>query len=411
MLDRKKIISIIIILLVAAILGFLMYLAFFRQPAPALPPDDLEDLGPGGLPGVGPATEPGRVGEEGDLPEVSDIPEEDPGIVPDSVAAGGITSVKALSSDEAQNPTLLSSGSLAYYDDYESKFYKISPTGKVTELSDKEFYNVQNINWSPAADRAILEYPDGSKLAYDFKTNRQYTLPKEWEDFSFNSSGNQIAFKHLADIEENRWLATANFDGSGIELIEPLGQNADKVQVNFSPTSQIVANHWKSVNSNIEEIFFVGQYGENFKSLTVTGRGFKASWTPDGEKLVYSTYDAGQGYIPTLSLVNASGDAIGTNQKDLGVNTWIDKCAISSGSDYAYCAVPQEMPQGAGLLPELTYDIPDDFYRINLRTGQKELLAKPYGDYTADQVIISSDEGKLYFRDINTGRLHEIRLK
>lgn len=414
-LDRKKIIKIIILLAIAGLLGFLMYLAFFRKPAPYIPTDSELEY-PTGLPSAGPAGEREPVSEEDTGFPVTDIVEKEDFLSPaeakvDEVAAGALTRVSALSTDSAESPILMSDGSLGYYNRAESKFYKITSDGQVKELNNRAFHNVENVNWSPLGDKAVLEYPDGSKLTYDFETNRQYTLHKEWEDFSFDSSGDQIAFKHMATDKENRWLSTANYDGSGMYLVEPLGENADKVQVNWSPTGQVVANYWESMDANRQEVFFVGLYGENFKSTIVNGRGFKGEWTSDGQKLFYSVYNSNQGYVPNLWIVNAAGENIGTNRRDLGVNTWVDKCALSPDNNYAYCAVPSVMPQGAGLYPELTYDIPDDFYRINLKNGFKEFLAKPYGDYTADKVMLSSDEDKLYFRDINDGKLYKIKLK
>ncbi|NQU77222.1 hypothetical protein HQ544_00840 [Candidatus Falkowbacteria bacterium] len=409
-LDRRKIISIVIILAVAALLGFLMYLAFFRKPPPDITPLDVDTDGPiTGLPDVGPAGERPGIDPDTGLPFVSTLPPEE--IIPDEIAAGGITRVNALSATYAQNSVLTSDGSLAYYNRAQSKFFKITPSGSLKELSSKEFYNVENVNWSSSGDRAVLEYPDGSKITYDFNTGRQYTLPKEWQDFSFDSSGDQIAFKHIAQNKENNWLSTASFDGSNMFLVEPLGENADKVQVNWSPTGQVVANYWESRDAARQEVYFVGLHGENFKSTIVEGRGFDGEWTGDGQRLLYSVYNPNQSYIPNLWIVNASGESIGSGRKNLGVNTWVDKCDIAGDNSYAYCAVPQQMPEGAGLYPELTYDIPDDFYRINLQTGERELLAQPYGDYTSDRVMLSPDGSKLYFRDVNSGRLYEIRLK
>jgi len=410
-LPTRKILAIILLLAIAAVIGYFMYLAFFK-PAPKSPLEEQLPSPVGGLPTAGPAGELGRVSPETGLPTpgaVEQTPAEP--AAPDEVAAGSVTRVSALTSESAEAPYLLSDGSLAYYDRAKSKFYKIGSDGRIIELDSKNFYNVEKVNWSPSGNKAILEYPDGSKISYDFASKRQSTLPKEWQDFSFNSSGDQIAFKHMAVDKENRWLATASFDGSGMYLVEPLGENADKVQVNWSPTGQVVANYWESIDANRQEIFFVGLYGENFKSTVVNGHGFKGEWTPDGQKLFYSVYDSTQGFTPNLWLVSASGEDIGANRRDLGVQTWVDKCALSSDGQYAYCAVPQSMPEGAGLYPELTYDIPDNFYRINLSNGFQELLAQPYGDYSADYVELSSDSGLLYFRDINTGQLYEIKLK
>jgi len=58
-------------------------------------------------------------------------------------------------------------------------------------------------------------------------------------------------------------------------------------------------------------------------------------------------------------------------------------------------------------------NIPDQFYKIDLNTGAKTLLAKPVGDlsqYSASQVMVSDDGSTLYFVDKATGKLYSINL-
>ena len=105
---------------------------------------------------------------------------------------------------------------------------------------------------------------------------------------------------------------------------------------------------------------------------------------------------------------------IGLNNLDLGLNTWSDKCAFSGSS--LYCAVPNDLPTGAGLDPNLSSQMTDSFYQINLETGQKSLLAIPYSDsgqvgHSAEGVYTSLDGSYLYFRNAATGKLDKMQIK
>ncbi len=191
-----------------------------------------------------------------------------------------------------------------------------------------------------------------------------------------------------------------------------LGENADKVQIAWSPNNQIIATSRTGEPQGFDrqEILLVGMHGENFKSLIVEGWGFDYKWSPQGDRMLYNVYNSASDYKPLLWIVDAQGDRIGSNRRSLGINTWAEKCAFADNST-VYCAVPQTLERGYGMMPELADTIPDTFYKIDLSTGLKTPVAVPYGTYTASQVTISADGQYLYFTDKATGRLNRIQLK
>jgi len=58
---------------------------------------------------------------------------------------------------------------IQYYDKTAEKFYRVDKNGATTQLSDKIFYDVQNVVWSPDKNRAIIEYPMARKLFMIFR--------------------------------------------------------------------------------------------------------------------------------------------------------------------------------------------------------------------------------------------------
>jgi hypothetical protein len=408
----KKVLIILGFLAMVFMFAFLIYSFFFKTPAEPTPIQ--QPIGPttgsGGLPGIGNANINGNVGEVNvntGLPETGKIPQE-----VSQIANGGLTETKPVIDKAVEDITMSSNGSLNYYDKDSGKFYRRLSDGTISEISSKVFYNVSNVTWSNQGDRAIMEYPDGSKTFYDFTGKRQYTLPKEMKNFSFSATGDKIGAQVIGPTQESNWLVTSNPDGSNLNFLEPIGDKGNDVAVNWSPNSQVVATFRDTHDAVRQEIIFIGQNQENFKSLIVPGRGFTGQWTPDSNKMLYSVYNQGSDYKPTLYLVDANGDNIGNNNAGINLNTWSDKCTISRDSSSAYCAVPRDLPFGSGWYPELADGLPDDFYQVDLKSGRTSLLAIPSGgDYSANHIFLSSDERMLYFTDQVTGRVYNINLR
>jgi hypothetical protein len=415
-MDWKKILIVAVFIVVTLGIGYLMYYVFFRPTAPIVnAPITNEVVTPGGLGRAleGPPTpiEVSATQTQILAPSLTPPPQLPPEI--SSVAKGDITWVGTLVDKQVSNSKLASNGKdISYYDSFDGKFYRVDENGNIVQLSDKTFKNVEKVSWSPTTDRAILEFPDGANVLFDFTSEKQYTLPQHWEGFSFSPNGDQIAGKSIGIDPDNRWLFVANPDGSGVKAIEPLGNNADKVEVNWSPNNQVIATSrtGQAMGFERQQILLVGQNHENFPGLTVEGQGFQSEWSTTGDRLLYSVYNSASDYKPLLWIVNAQGDNIGAGRRSLAVNTWADKCTFAD-NDTVYCAVPQTMETGAGFQPELFSSIPDSFYKIDLTTGLRSLVAVPYGSFTAENVAVTSDGGYLTFTNSRTGRLERLQLQ
>lgn len=306
--------------------------------------------------------------------------------------------------------SLNSVGGVRYYNPNDGKFYATAPDGSVQALSAKTFYNVKKITWAEKENKAVLEYPDNSKIIYNFNTQKQVTLPKHWEEFSFSANSTQLAAKSLGLSPENRWLVTINDDGTGTQLIEPMGQNADKVIVDWSPSQQVVgfAMTGEELGMYRKEILLVGLHGENFKSFVAEGVGFDPQWSPTGQKLLYSVYSNRSDFKPEIWVVNSYGQEIGSGRKNLELNTWADKCAFADDNTL-YCAVPQSLPTGAGITPAVAAGVTDNIYKIDLKTGLK--TAVNAGDnYSVTNLSYDKINKRLIFTDPTKTGIFEIKL-
>ena len=77
-----------------------------------------------------------------------------------------------------------------------------------------------------------------------------------------------------------------------------------------------------------------------------------------------------------------------------------------------YCAVPKELPVGAGAVRDVARNAADDFYRIDTESGVKTLIAIPADeDVTASNLVLSENQKTLFFQNARTGLLQKIDLK
>lgn len=403
----KKILYTILFIAVVIAIAYLLYFVFFRRVEPEV---ELVNIN----------------GELVELPDINElilnanealneaINEGLPGV--DSVASGSFTETDELTDVPTQNVSLAKDGTVRYYDASDGKFYKVDANGNIIQIGDAQFSNIETVTWADTTNESILEFPDGSNIYYNHDTGRQVTLPQQAEEFDFSPTSNQIAFKYIHTDPERRALAVSTPDGASIRTLETLGNNEDKVTVEWSPTGRVAATFRDFIDFNRQEVGFVGLNNENFKGTIVEGRGLEYIYSSNGTEMLYSVYSKETEYKPSLWMVEADGENIGNNRRELKINTFAEKCAFSSDGVTAYCGVPSQSYYGFGLEPDIVKDVPDDIYKINTQTGTKTKIAVPVNDegnasYSVDTMMVSSDDSKLYFRDDNSGKLVKIDLQ
>lgn len=397
---RKALIIGGFVILVLA-MAILLYLFFFRGTPTTPQPDGVATTTPDGTGGL-----PGTLPDGGDRPVVDTL---EPGELPDAVARGGITQTDRITTNQIKNVST-TGNIVSYYDAYTGQFYTIDSNGSIRTLSDKKFANVDSVAWSGTGDKAILEFPDGANIFYNFKTNEQITLPRHWTEFEYAPSGDQILFKSIALEPENNYLSIANERGEGAKVIASLGKNADKVLPDWSPNDQILASYAEGSDSDKQSVFFIGKNDENYKDLVINGINYDSIWNPNGTQLLYNVTSRETNNNPSLWIVNAQGDAIGSGRRPLNLPTTVDKCVFQD-TRTLYCAVPQYLPEGSGLIPALANGIPDDIYKVDVLTGKSSLLAILDIPIPITSLTLSSDNRYLYFLDEQTGVLRQLRLR
>jgi hypothetical protein len=401
----KRLLLIVGFLVVTAGLAFLLYWMFFRVPPEELPPPVAPEAFEGVFPRAGEAPPPAPVAPPV-APGLPVAPE-----LPAPPAPPGPPPRTRVLRTEVTSAISLSPSGIRSYNPNDGKFYRVQDDGTAVPMSNQVFFNVDEVTWGNRTDKAVLTYPDGSKILYDFTTDRQATLPRHWDGFSFSPQDDKIVTKAVGNSPENRFLVVANPDGTNARLIEELGENQDKVMVNWSPNDQVVAfaQTGSPLGFDRQEILLIGKNQENFKGLIVEGRGFMPQWSPSGQNLIYSVYNTAEGFRPTIWFSGAVGDDVNANRRNLGLKTWADKCTWQNETT-AYCAVPEELGEGAALQRGLFANVPDDIYRVDLQAGTTVNLGRPDGNPSINKLLTSPDGSAVYFTDRLTGQLVRFEL-
>lgn len=408
--NLKRALFIVAFLVIVIGAGYGLYVLFFKGESPIFGPPTATSTTPGELPIGGPGTRPTSTtpGGPGELPTTPGQPF-NPSL-PTGVPQTSRSSV--LRTDVSRSISMSPTGAIRGYDPLSGKFYKVNADGTTTELSGQAFYGVDEVSWGNRTDKAILSYPDGTNVLFDFQTQKQTTLPKHWEDFSFSPQDDSLISKSLGINEDNRFLVISNPDGSNAQPIQELGNNAQKVHASWSPNDQVVAYSFTGnpLGFDRQQVILIGKNQENLPGLDVEGRGFIPNWSPSGSNLLYSVYQSGTGYLPSLWVSGASGDDIGSNRRELQLNTWADKCAWKSESEIV-CGVPTSLGKGAGLQRSLFANTPDQLVKVNVDTGETIVYGRPSTDDVAIQQMVITPDGKAaVFTDSITGKLIRFEL-
>jgi hypothetical protein len=402
---QKKIIFIIFFLSFTIGTGYALYYFFFR-PAPTATTTPTETPSD---------TYQGVFGTSGDrVPGDATTGDTGPTSLPiaqDAAALSPSEDTNLLRNSVTQALSVSSNGDTRFYDPLDGKFYTLDADNNPIQLSNRQFSNVDTIEWSNTSDQAILEFPDGSNIFYDFDGERQVTLPSHWEDFEFSPKDNNIVAKSIGLDEDNRYLISATADGNEITALYHLGNNADRVIPSYSPTGQVIgfSKTGDPQPDNGEKILLLGKNHQQYKALSVAGKGFIPSWSPTGKHILYSVHHERDNLKPMLWLSDATPSTIGQNRRKLNINTWADKCTWAD-DETIYCGVPISLPAGAALDRNLVSSITDDIYKIDIKTGLAKKINLSTNKHSINNIHVNNDGTELIYTDTNSGKLYKYPL-
>ncbi len=322
--------------------------------------------------------------------------------------------VSAISDEAVLAPTLSSdSQHIEYYSKKTGETYEINfdGTGKQT-VSTEELPGLSYAIWSPDDSKVIRAFPQGSYTKFvfhDYAAGDDIALGNgiDWIAWLNN---NKIIYKYYDQGTKENSLNISNPDGSNWLKITDLKYSS----MSLAPIPKTgLVSFWNSPDANTATDFeSISALGGDATPLIQNYFGADYLWSPDGTNILMSHTDQQGGNKITLAVTDSQGN----NYKDLGVATFVSKCAWSVDDKTVYCAVPDSLPDDATLPNDYSdgkITTSDSFWKINTETGDKTIIAGPNqlgGKFDASNLFLNLNESSLFFINNLDGKLYKIDL-
>ncbi len=271
---------------------------------------------------------------------------------------------------------------------------------------------VDRILWSPQKDEALILIRNNTgQYIWHFAnldTKTLTPLRPEMSRLAWNNLGDKVFYQFTDPGTGVRSLNIANPDGGEWKKLTELGKTDTYIAP--VPKSTFISL-WSRPNAlEKTNLSTVDLSGESRKTILSDKMGADYLWSPTGENILASTFDANGGL--ELALMNKQGGEYRT----LSIPTLISKVVWNKNADTIYYALPGALPTGV-LLPNDYWSKPlytqDTFWKMDLSTGKKTRLVDLKDvtqSFDSTDLVLSPNEDALFFTDRKTHRLYRIDL-
>jgi hypothetical protein len=194
-----------------------------------------------------------------------------------------------------------------------------------------------------------------------------------------------------------------------VETLTPTSY--EKVSISPIPQTSLVS-FWNAPGRFEQtSLHTVSVVGGETKTIFSSKFGADFLWSPDGKKSLVSFVDEKNNFQLVLGTADMNETFV-----NLGIPTFVSKCAWSRDAKTVYHAHPSFIPDGSTLPDDYTekkFNTRDTFWKVNTDTGEKERIVKLEdieGEYDASNLFLSPSEDMLFFINRADGMLYGMRI-
>lgn len=262
--------------------------------------------------------------------------------------------------------------------------------------------------WSPNKNKVIIILEENGllkKYLYDFQTEKLTSLDQSTRYIVWSPIEDKIVYQYYDSQTEDNNISIANPDGS--QWTNVLQTRMKNLIIEW-PSPNKISLRTKPSGLAQSVIYTIDLITNNLQKILKETYGLTALWSPLGDKLLFSeTNDQGKNL--KLKIADFNKQTIG----ELDFVTLPEKCAWSQDNRTIFCAIPKNVSDSA-VLPDDYYkglvSFADDFWRINLDTGEATRIFQTTEAFDAGRLLLSPLEDYLLFIDKKNGLLYSLEL-
>lgn len=267
---------------------------------------------------------------------------------------------------------------------------------KVSEdraISGPSIPEVDEVTWSPLKDLALLKTSDYVTLfdfkKYDFVNQTNEDWGQNVGSIAWSPDNSKIAYYYAPTTGEKSLIFSNITNKDFTRMLNFKDYDINDPILRWSPDSEWLLIIPRNDDPSGNKIYVFNAYSRELTEIADTGNQLDAMFSPDGNKIIYSTYSTDQeGPIDSVLSVM---DKDGSNKKSLGIKANLSKITWSKDSQHIVVA---------------TYDYgtkKESLFRFNTETKEKDgFVITDLGDIFIHSLMLTDDNKVVIYQD-NSG--------